>query len=274
VIINKDSPLRRIPTALERRQALFVEGIRYSIDMAEVAYNRLRATLIVMGSMKTPDAENPDHISAMLDAWSIVDSLNRLRRLVENLPGSKGKMKSPVYRLFLAATEKIPELRNTVQHLDTAIQEGTDDLNWAVWGSLSWGMIDPEKNQVVTCMFLAGIAMGSRPMVNPINRKLWHLPVDSVTVERGGVAVCLSDAMRRVAILAKALEDSLSTAFADQLSEEDRRKTHGADCILRLVMRVAPEQIVPEGTPDPEPELPLEGNHEDSGENEAPVSGD
>jgi hypothetical protein len=94
LIIRGGSPLRGIPGFLGRRQALFIEGIRYSIDMAEIAYDRLRNTLLTISSMDKSDAEDPAHASAMLDAWSIVGSLNRLRRLLEYMPGTKGKNKS------------------------------------------------------------------------------------------------------------------------------------------------------------------------------------
>ena len=54
-----------------------------------VAYTRLRGTLAALASMTESTSENMAHVSAMLDAWSIVDSLHRLRRLVEYFPGSQ-----------------------------------------------------------------------------------------------------------------------------------------------------------------------------------------
>jgi hypothetical protein len=254
VIISAESVFRKIPSALSRRQALFVEGIRYSVDMIDVAYSRLRDTLVALAGMNQSNSENMAHVSAMLDAWSIVDSLNRLRRLVEYFPGSQGKNKSAAYRVFMSVTEKIPDLRNTVQHLETAIKDVTNDLNWAVWGSLSWGVVDAEKNQVSTCLFLPGMPLGSRPMINPLDRKLWHMPIDSITIERSGVSVSLSDAMRRVIILVRSLEESLAEAYK-QIPEEHRDKTHAADVTVTLVIGVSADRIVSEGTPDPEPAL-------------------
>jgi hypothetical protein len=55
---------------------------------------------------------------------------------------------------------------------------------------------------------------------------MWHFPVDAITIERSGVAVCLSDAMRRVETLAKALEKMLADSFAQQLPDHGH---HGAD---------------------------------------------
>jgi hypothetical protein len=44
-MIREDSPLRHPPTALSRRQAIILDGIRYAADMADVAYERLTFNL-------------------------------------------------------------------------------------------------------------------------------------------------------------------------------------------------------------------------------------
>jgi hypothetical protein len=252
LIVSPDSPLRRIPSLVSRRQALFIEGIRYSIDMAELAWERLCNTLLSVTQMDRSDPEDQSHTSAMLDAWSIVDSLNRLRRLLEYMPGVKGKRKSPSYRLFMEATDQVPALRNTMQHLDTAIQDVQDNFNWAVWGSLAWAVVRPESNEILTCIFMPGIPVGQRPAVNPGGRAFWHVPIDLITIERSGVSVCLSDAMRRVVVVAASIDKSLSEAFAREIPEADQRKTHAADLTIKLVMKVLPDRILPEGSQDPE----------------------
>lgn len=248
MIIRSDSVLRRIPIALSRRQALFIEGIRFSIEMADLAHRRLRETLPKLTKMEDSPEEVPATVSAMLDAWSIVDSLHRLRGLVTHMPGIKNRNRIPPIRAFVEATEKVPDLRNTVQHLDSTIPGVIHDRNWAVLGSLSWGIIDPDANQLTASSFLPGMPVGSRPLINPLDRRLWHVPVDSITVERNGVAVCLSDAMRTVESLAKALERMLAQSFRKQLPTQSH---HGADVIVSLVIDISPEQVVPEGMPEP-----------------------
>ena len=42
MIIDEGSPFRRLPSELDRRQALFLDGIRYSVEMADLAHTRLR----------------------------------------------------------------------------------------------------------------------------------------------------------------------------------------------------------------------------------------
>ena len=221
--------------------------------MADLAHRRLGETLPLLSRMENPDGESQSNVSAMLDAWSIVDSLHRLRGLLKHMPGIEKRNRIPPIRAFFDTTEKITELRNTVQHLDNTIPGVIDDQNWAVLGSLSWGIVDPQKSQIISSCFMPGMPLGSRPLINPANRPRWYLPVDGITVERSGISVCLSDAMRRVEALAAALEKMLADSFAQQLPEQGH---HAADVTVSLVIQIGPENVVPEGAPEPEPQLP------------------
>jgi len=77
--------------------------------------------------------------------------------------------------------------------------------------------------------------------------------VDAITIERSGISVCLSDAMRRVEALAGAMETMLAESFAQQLPDQGH---HAADVTVSLTIQIGPDQVVPEGTPEPEPQLP------------------
>lgn len=91
-ILGPDSALRRVPVALDHCQRLFVDGRRFSIEMPDVAYTRLCASALQIGGQDL-DAElrpAPDTWSIpviMLDAWSVVDAVQRLRTLIEGFPG-------------------------------------------------------------------------------------------------------------------------------------------------------------------------------------------
>ena len=64
-----------------------------------------------------------------------------------------------------------------------------------------------------------------------------------------------------IVILARSLEQSLSDAF-NQIPEELRGQTHGADVTVRLVIQVSSNQIVSEVAPDPESALSQEADTE------------
>jgi hypothetical protein len=255
MIVGPDSVLRRIPMAMARQQALFIEGIRFSIEMADLANTRLQGTLPLLSRMVDLGAGERATVSAMADSWSIVDSLHRLRGLMRQMPGIPRRNRIPPIRAFFGATERVTELRNTVQHLDTTIPAVVADQNWAVWGSLSWCLVDPVTSQITSSCFIPGTPLGRRPLINPANRAVWHFPIDAITIERSGVSVCLSDAMRRVEAMARSLETALTVSRASQLPDQGQ---HGADVTLSLVFALAPERVVPPDTPDPEPTLPPE----------------
>jgi hypothetical protein len=120
------------------------------------------------------------------------------------------------------------------------------------------GVVELEKTQITASTFMPGAPRLGAPhsIINPMNRQMWHVPVDSITLERSGISVCLSDAMRRTEAWAKALEDNLAKAFEEQVPPEHQGKHSGSDLVLNIVLGVRTDQIVPKGTPGHEPEIP------------------
>ncbi len=136
MFIAEDSPLRRPPPDYSRRQVLILDGIRYAAEMAHIAYERLRATLNDISSSAKEHLVR-DTATALLDAWSIIDSAHRCRDLVENLPGLPN---SPWRRLLLERTEDAAELRDCVQHQLGEIS-GLITGGGQVWGYISWAEV-------------------------------------------------------------------------------------------------------------------------------------
>jgi len=72
------------PGSIEVRQALWLDGILTSIEMTKISYRRLQSTLVGPQSVDRAAV-------ASLDAWALVDTLNRLRVLITRLPGLRSK---------------------------------------------------------------------------------------------------------------------------------------------------------------------------------------
>lgn len=72
-VTTEYSTLQNPPHDFSRRQVLFLDGLRYSVEMAQIAYKRLYALL---QSVSRISDENPfiSSAEAMLYAWAIVDS--------------------------------------------------------------------------------------------------------------------------------------------------------------------------------------------------------
>jgi hypothetical protein len=225
VIVREDSPLRRLPEALEPRQASFLDGIRFSIEIADLAYSRLVGTLhgLSLHSEKsTADPLGPLIAGAISDAWLVVNSINRLRYLLEHLPmGKKSRWYS--LRAFLQNTKPITELRHIVQHLNEKIA-GLAEKGKPVWGSLSWfHLLDSKKGR--SCMIVAGrLAAGEHRFVNPLGKPV-RAPIDHVTLTSGDITADLSATMVGVVSLTGELETSLRKSFKDL-------PTSGADALF------------------------------------------
>ena len=117
MIIRKDSPLRRIPAKLNDEQTLFLDAIRYSIEMTDASYSQLKRTLLNItkkGQLHTTLSLYT--VKAIKDAWSIIDTVNRLRELLINMPGiEKG---APGRVIFMKNTAEVKSLRNIIQYLN------------------------------------------------------------------------------------------------------------------------------------------------------------
>lgn len=214
MIIDDNSPFRRVPAQTNRKQMLFYDGIRYSVEMADLAHTRLRETLYEIAQSPTaPEPYPHEFASAVLDAWSIVDLVHRLRGLIEQAPGVK--QKSPPLLSFMKKTAEVERLRNSVQHLNQQIHK-IAEFNIPVWGALSWvTLLDPERRSVWTCTLVAGTFFErTEPLINPLGKQ-FSPPVDLITLEASNCSVCLSDAMRSVEQVARSLEDHLREQFKD-----------------------------------------------------------
>ena len=139
ILITDDSPIRKLPDDFSREQTLIFDGLRYAAEMADVAYWRLFDLLTEISALPDDKLTTRQIAAAMLDVWSIVDSVNRFRDLLRQAPGVRHDV---WWELFMRRTKEIDALRNDIQH-----QIGKQRLQSLVtnagqiWGFLSWAEI-------------------------------------------------------------------------------------------------------------------------------------
>ena len=191
-------------SALPRRQVLYLDAIEESVDMAGLAYSRLQRSILAL-------APGPGGGTAIvLDAWSLVDVLNRLRVMIEFMPGLKKS--SAGVKSLLVSLAPVEDLRNAVQHL-YGEADRIADTGQPIWGSLSWAIPQPD-NTVKVGMWMPGtIGRVSLPVVNPVGRKI-ELPVGLIELTAAGKSVSLSEMTYAVARFAERLEPALDDASA------------------------------------------------------------
>jgi hypothetical protein len=135
-LVPMDSPLRRIPTTVERRDVLFLDGIRYCFEAFELTSLRLAHGLHSMGQRDdTSPPLGPKIVEVTTDAWTMIDVVHRLRELLQQVP--KLKKNEPELQLFIRKTESIEDLRHYFQHFRTEIDLFAE-RGMPLWGTLSW----------------------------------------------------------------------------------------------------------------------------------------
>ena len=191
-------------------QLLFLDGIRYSVRMIGLSYQRLKALAVRLSDDKRVPSDD-DFTNTFLDAWFIVDSSDRLRRLVKSLPGLKKN--DPNLVLFFNRTESVEMLRNFIQHAEGDVRDLAQQQR-PFWGSVSWYRIyTPLEGRI--CSMRAGSAhqeQESTPLINPLGRTL-RAPVDLITLHAAGFEVCLSDVARAAAAASNDIAQQIQDKF-------------------------------------------------------------
>ena len=225
-----DSPLRAVPRLLNERQSMFVDGIRYAIEMADIAYVRLANSLLQYSvGVEAEAPAKPSHAALFLDAWSIVDSVHRLRELVQQMPGVKKN--SPGIQSFLRSTEKVEQMRHIAQHLRREV-DALEQRHQPVHGILNWiYVLNAEQNIFQCCAIAAGklrddaISRFATPMDRTFRANLDHIELWIKDTE-----LSLSDTHEEVKLVTGRIERALPP---DWLSHERL----GMDTFLSLDMK-------------------------------------
>jgi hypothetical protein len=195
---------------------MFLDGIRYSLDMAGLAYTTLAQSLLQVSVGTAGDASAPTPTavfpSCFMDAWSFVDSINRLRVLLSQMPNVK---RTPLLRVFERHLEPFEELRNSVQHLPGEILAHAD-AGEPVWGSLSWVYwpnLSSEKSVFAHVMIAGSMnLMKAQPVVNPLARP-FRTPIDHVELTAFQRTVPLTATYWQLSGFVRSIEATLEPQF-------------------------------------------------------------
>ena len=244
MLIAEDSPLLRLPSNLSAKQAQFCDAVRFTAEMADIAYQQLLVQLLPLSGPRTKE-QRLSAATPFLFAWSIIDSAHRLRRLVQNFPNLKDKNQSPEFRIFLSKGEAVEKLRNAVQHMDSDIHKFAKPGK-AAWGTLTWVSSTQHEAIFHTCVLVSGAMMphgGSHTFIN-LAGLVVRKPIDHVTITIDDAAVNLTDVMTALERLVQAIEGGLNDAFKDF---PDRA---GSDMFIALPVQMGPNGrmiLLPQG---------------------------
>lgn len=213
-MLASDSILRRLPPELEPKQALFIDGIRHAVEIMDLAFTRLRATLTDIATADPKTLVLPAASAhAFLDAWAMVDAIDRFRMLCKQMPNSKPGTLPPGTETLEAVTQPFRNLRNVADHLagraDYVVSKGG-----AALGTLTWFTgfkLDPPTGWM--CTLRPGtIRQSPEPPPGPITMTVdW--PTDHIRLTAGEHEANLSAILPHIALRVRSLERSVHTSL-------------------------------------------------------------
>ena len=220
---------QRLPKNLDRRQTLFLDGIRFSVEIAETAYGRLCKTLLTLANsviQKKKVRIDTLTVRAISDAWAIIDSVHRLCGLLSQMRGVK--QNTPNLNLLYRQAEKVEALRNTVQHLNNEI-DNLISKKLPVWGTLNWvARPNPTNDLWYTCSLAPGTVFARQiPIINPVGKEP-RPPIDMIELN-AIESVNLSTVIERVDMVISSIEKQIEKQIKGQTQA-------GADMFLLLVL--------------------------------------
>jgi len=228
-IITDKSPFRNLPTDLNPEQRAFLDGMRFAVEMADLSYMRLCATLYALTARCTTLRSPGEEVTiALVDAWSIVDSVHRLRELAHYFPNMSRRTR---YEVFRRKTARIDALRNAVQHLRGEIRNLATTKE-PVWGTISWFTLTNAEPPIgFSCLLVAGTltAHARAPIADPAGKQI-RSRVDFVSLHAHGISISLSECMLAVETLAKAFEEAMAPQF-------EGHRTSGTDLVFCAQMK-------------------------------------
>ncbi len=228
-MLTKNTVFRRLPVNLDRVELRFLEGIRFGIETADLSFRRLCNLLLEVTQLAASRSDIPEGVypAAIADAWAAVDSMHRLKELLERTPGLK--LQTPEVVLFLRAAKELNDLRNSFHHARADFYR-LPLHETAIWGVLTW--CAPIGDHIAVLGLVPGtIIEGYYPALNPLSQVV-QPPLDLVTIKAFAKTAQLSDLHRKMARLAAHLESEV----ADRIAGMD-----GSRCDMLVSFDVHPE---------------------------------
>jgi len=219
-MLQLDSPLRRLPKDIDPKHAFYLDGLRHAAEIASLAWERLLETLTEMAdAMRREEASDAHHAAAFLDAWCIVDAVDRFRTLWKKAPFGPTEVGDCT---FWEVTEQLRKVRNVGDHptelVDHILSADTGALGTLHW--LTLDDVDPAAGSI--CLLKPGFL----PSVQIDFGDLSRLNIDTtrrtsaVRLQAGKNTADLSETMAHLKARVEHLENALAGQFAGTAETE------------------------------------------------------
>lgn len=233
-MIKPDSVLRRLPQGLDPRQAIYFDGIRHAVEIAELSYRRLQRTLTEIALTTSETSKRESYTSAFLDAWAFVDAVDRFRSLWASMSKfivtQAAQGSGPT---FADLAQPIRNLRNVSDHLSQRIDHVVSAKCTAL-GVLSWmTMASTDCTRAYCCTIVPGFIDGVvGHIVNAAGEKT-ELPTGLIHLSAGEHRANLSKIVPEMAKRVRHLEEGLDNWIQSLPTPPNRA---GTDLLVRAIV--------------------------------------
>lgn len=147
--ISQTSYFRSPPTNLTPEQVLVFNGIRYSLDICDLCYDRMKKNLFDLSYSEANQI--PSFPSIFSDVWSIINNATIFYNIVTRHFDIKKN------DLIFEKIQGIEFLRHSNQHIDERIDEILLERELPIYGSLSWyAQLEPNSPEGKIMMINSG----------------------------------------------------------------------------------------------------------------------
>ncbi|GJI89800.1 hypothetical protein RugamoR1_29630 [Rugamonas sp. R1(2021)] len=194
---------------------MFIDGIRHAVEIIEFAYERLNTVLTEL-ALNPPDSEKLRSVStaAFLDAWAMVDSIDRFRMLYQQMPGISFGAPAPGVLTLKEACEPFRLLRNVADHIAQRAEFIVSKGDGAALGVLTWVtcfQIEPFNAHL--CMLRPGTLRAVPELGNGPLAATFDWPTSRICLTAGGYEANLSEIRPHIERRVKHLEGQLEQEF-------------------------------------------------------------
>ena len=213
-LISADSSLRKLPDGLKQSDRMLLDGIRYSVEMAEIGYKRLINSLYLI-SFSDEQSEVVDFAAIFADIWSIIDAVSRLRRLIYAIPNAKDHETA---QSFYSKTDSIRLLRNRVQHMEERYVELVE-LQEPAWGYITWvsfyqfstdGLPSAGRTHLLASGSIRGVEL---QFESPLKKSI-AAPLGMISLRAFGFFIDIDETIADIKLVVQVLEESFAQHFS------------------------------------------------------------
>lgn len=217
MILASDSPLRNIPAALYKNQAIFIDGIRQNAQIAIYAYNRLCQSLTTLAHQKLSNKDiDHDFTHVFLDIWTCVEALDRFRQLWQAQPAADTIPQGYNSAALNVKLQPIRKLRNISSHIAQRIDH-IASLNASVSGTVHWlTVMNHEPLEIYTLFIRPSILHGGlkTELITPKGKIQFTHDTANIVLSAGEHRGNISDAYEFICSVLEFADAHLRSKFA------------------------------------------------------------